>query len=93
MEDDRLTKTIYFWDKAISDQRNVQTWSSEVRTILYDHNQGHIFDPEYNFCAQSVIKTLKESMIVKQAVNLKQICSEKPKLRTLVKFKNTMLFK
>ena len=41
MEDDRLTKKIYFWDKAVSVQRNIQTWSSEVRTILYDHNQGH----------------------------------------------------
>ena len=88
MEDDRLTKKIYFWDKAVSVQRNIQTWSSEVRTILYDHNQGHIFEPENNFCAQSIIKKLKESMIVKQAVNLKQICLEKPKLRTFVQFKD-----
>ena len=27
-------------------------------------------------------------MIVKQAVNLKQICSQKPKLRTFIKFKD-----
>ena len=45
MEDDRLTKQVYFWDKYVSEQQNVQTWSSEVRNVLYDHNQGHIFDP------------------------------------------------
>ena len=88
MEDDRLTKQVYFWDKFVSEQRNIQTWSSEVRNVFYDHNQGHIFDPEMNFCAQSVIIKLKESMSVKQAVSLKELCQAKPKLRTYVQFKD-----
>ena len=88
MEDDRLTKQIYLWDKSVSERQKIQTWSSEIRCILYDHNQGHIFDPESNFCPLSVIKKLKESMSVKQDVNLKQICLEKPKLITFVKFKD-----
>ena len=82
-------KSIYcLWDKSVSDHRNIQTWSSEIRSILFDHNQGHIFDPEINFCPSTVIQKLKESMSVKQAVNLKQICLEKPKLRTYVQFKD-----
>ena len=41
-----------------------------------------------NFCAQSVIIKLKESMSVKQAVSLKELCQAKPKLRTYVQFKD-----
>ena len=36
----------------------------------------------------SVIKKLKESLSVKQVVNLKEICLDKPKLRTFVKIKD-----
>ena len=88
MEDDRLTKQVYTWDKHVSEQQNIQTWSSEVRNILFDHNQGHVFDPEVNFCVQSIISKLKESMSIKQAVNLKELCQAKPKLRTFVTFKD-----
>ena len=88
MEDDRLTKKIYIWDKSVSERRNIQTWSSEIRSVLYDHNQGHIFEQERIFCPATVITKVKESMAVKQAVSLKQICLEKHKLRTYVKFKD-----
>ena len=52
------------------------------------HNQGHIFEPELNFCAQSIVMKLKESMSVKQTIDLKNLCLEKPKLRTYVTFKD-----
>jgi hypothetical protein len=39
------------------------------------------------FCTQSVIAQLKESMSVKQNIDVKTLCLEKPKLRTYVTFK------
>ena len=88
MQDSRLTKQIYMWDKSVSEVLNLQTWSSEVRAILLDHNLGHIFEPEVNFSPSSIIGQLKESMLIKQSINLKGQCLEKPKLRTYVQIKN-----
>ena len=87
MDNNRLTKQIYLWDKSFFETLNVQTWSSEVRDILLNHNLDYIFDPEVNFCAKSVIDKLKESMSIKQNADLKARCVEKPKLRTFITFK------
>ena len=40
-----------------------------------------------NFCSQGVIVKLKESMSVKQSVELQNEFQEKPKLRTFITFK------
>ena len=45
MDSNRLTKQIYLWDKSFFETLNVQTWSSEVRDILLNHNLNHIFLP------------------------------------------------
>ena len=79
-----LTKKIYSWDIAFSEQHNVQTWASEIRDILLSHNLANCFDPGMNFCSQGVIVKLKESTSVKQSVELQNECQEKPKLRTFI---------
>ena len=60
MENNRLTKQIYLWDKSFSEVLNIQTWSSEVRDVLLTHNLGHIFEPQVSFCPDSVIENLKK---------------------------------
>ena len=87
MGNSRLTKKVHLWDKNFSEQHNVQTWSSEIQDILLTHNLENYFDPDLNFCGQSVIVKLKESMSVKQNVDLQNVCQEKPKLRTFITFK------
>ena len=87
MDETRLTKKIHLWDKTFSEVNNIQTWSSEVRDVLLTHNLANYFDPQLNFCSQSIIVKLKESMSVKQSIDLMNICHEKPKLRTFVTFK------
>ena len=72
------------WDKAFSELFNIQTWSSEIRDILLTHNLGHIFAPNNNSCPETVISQLKDSMNIKQNVDLKQQCLDKPKLRNYV---------
>ena len=69
MKDDRLAKRIYAWDMLVTDHHHIQTWSSEVRDVLLNHNQGSVMEPVVNFCPQSVITDLKESMLVKQALD------------------------
>ena len=86
MENSRLTKKIYFWDKSFSEQNNVQTWSSEIDLILSSHNLDHCLNLDHVSCSQPVISQLKESMFLKQTVDIKTRCIEKPKLRTYVTF-------
>ena len=81
MDKTRLTKKIHLWDKTFSEVNNIQTWSSEVRDVLLTHNLANYF------CSQSIIVKLKESMSVKQSIDLMNICEEKLKLRTFVIFK------
>ena len=87
MENHRLTKQIYLWDKSVFETLNFQTWSSEVCDIFLTNNLGDIFDPQVNFCADSVISKLKDSMSIKQNVDLRNRCIEKPKQRTYITFK------
>ena len=88
MDQSRLTRRIQVWDDKFSETHNVQTWSSEVRNILTNHNQGHCYDPQVNICVQTVIGQLKKSMSVYQSVDLKNRCTEMPKLRSFITFKD-----
>ena len=87
MDDSRLTKQIFNWDKSFSEMQNLPTWSSEVKSILSDHNLIQYFEGNGPINGQSVITKLKESMSVHQNVKLKAMCLAKPKLRTFVTFK------
>ena len=84
----RLTKKIYIWDKSFFELLNIQTWSSEARDILLNHNLGHIFEPEVDFCPDSAITQLKNSMAIKQNIDLRNRCLDKPKLRNYVQLKD-----
>ena len=88
MSDSRLTKRIYLWDKSFFQLRNTQSWSSEVRDILLTHNLGHVFEPTVHFCQDNIIDQLKRSMNIKQNVDLKRQCLEKPKLRNYAHIKD-----
>ena len=86
MENSRLTKKIFLWDKQISEQFDFQTWYKEIKNILETHNMLAFLerggDQKFN------IDNLRQSMLVKQNVDIKIKCEEKPKLRTFITFKN-----
>ena len=88
MDTSRLAKQIFNWDKSFSETHNLPTWSSEVKSILSDHNLIQHFEGNGHVNGQSAITKLKESMFVQQNVNMKAICLAKPKLRTFVTFKD-----
>ena len=86
MSDERLPKKIMLWDKTVSEQFNFQTWYKEVKTIFETHNMLDFFG--HGSSVPSTIVKLKESMKLKQDVELMIKCTEKPKLRTFVTFKD-----
>ena len=86
LSEDKLPKMIMLWDKNISDRLGYQTWYSEVKTIFDANNMSEFFGQ--GSCSESTIQKLKESMWVKQNVESRLNCLDKPKLRTFVTFKN-----
>ena len=81
MDDGRITKTIFMWDKELSNYHT--NWSSDLYDILSE------FELEYSFDDMSYIdiKGFEELMLRRTAKTWKDTITFKPKLRTYVKFK------
>ena len=87
MENGRLAKLIFNWDLQFSEHNNLDTWATEIKTIFETNNLLHFFQTQ-NTCSISAISNLKESLFLKQTVELKNKCLDKPKLRTFITFKD-----
>ena len=84
----RLLYKIYVWDRNLNESNQINTWSSEVKSILNQHNLTHIFENQQIFSIKDVIYKLKASMREKQQDLIKTECENKPKLRTFLLFKD-----
>lgn len=84
----RLLYKIFTWDRDFNLQENVPTWSSEVKSIFYEYNMGHIFDQQQIFSQKETIQNLKSLMFEKQKQLVQVECENKPKLRTFMQFKD-----
>ena len=86
MNDKRLTNKIINWDKNFSRQfPSISTWYSEVQQIFENHNILNYFEKEGKM-PSLLMENLKQSMLVKQTVDLQSKCKLMPKLRTYTKF-------
>ena len=86
MQSSRLASKILSWDKMVSEQFGFQTWYKEVKTIFETHNLLAFFGHGVN--TPYIVEKLKQSMTVKQNVDLRIKCQNKPKLRTFNTFKD-----
>ena len=84
----RLLYKVYIWDRNLAETKNISTWSTEIKSILYEHNMAHVFDNQQIFPTKATILELKGSMHKKQQQTLKTECENKPKLRTFILFKD-----
>ena len=85
MKNSRLTKQVFSWDKAISEEFGFQTWYKEVKSIFKTHNMLAFLEGSNT---KNVIDNFKQSIIVKQNVEIKAKCLLMPKLRTFNTFKD-----
>ena len=76
MDYNRLTKKVFLYDKSLC----VQNWSSEIKYLCNNVDLNEDFN---------LIDINTEEFLNKTADKLKLGLSQKPKLRTYVKFKNT----
>ena len=87
LEDNRLTKKIFLWDKQLNDEGRVNTWASEVKDILTRNNIPNLYNQDI-FCVKNAISDLRKSLLEKDQRNWQSLCQNLPKLRTFIKFKN-----
>ena len=87
MDDGRLTKKVYNWDRSLNTDNVITTWSSEVMKILYSCGLNSIFDNNTPFPLKMTIETIKKNYFRDQAEYLRLECEQQPKLRTFIKFK------
>ena len=88
MDDSRLTKQIFLWDKEINERSLVSTWSKEVKIIFSGCNFDDLFTSNSSFDIKNVVSDIKNQFKYFQNNYLSTECASKPKLRTFIKFKD-----
>ena len=87
MDNSRLTKQVYLWDRSLNDSNTISSWSSEVKHVFYSCNLNSTYDANRPFSLQCILKSMKLKLKSEQAEYLKNECEQKPKLRTFLTFK------
>ena len=88
MDESRLTRKIFNWDRQLNDANVISSWSTEVKNIFYECNMATMYDDINPFAIKCTTTKMQEIFLKKQQTYLKAECESKPKLRTFVQFKN-----
>ena len=88
MDEGRLTKKVYNWDRLLNNANVVSSWSSEIKSIFYLCNLNSTFDYNTPFPLKSTIDNMKSKFIFDQKDYLKNECAQQSKLRTFNKYKD-----
>ena len=88
MEDCRLTKKVFLWDRKLNDTNVIYSWSSEIKSIFYSSGLNFSFNCSEIFPLKQTIAQLKLKFSELQQSELKAECLTKPKLRTFNTFKD-----
>ena len=84
MEDDRLTKQIFKWDKTLNDRGIVSGWANEVKMIFQEFNLNLLYEMSCPFDLKYVASNITEKIKTSQKNYLSNECSQKPKPRTFI---------
>ena len=84
----RLTKKVYNWDRLLNNANVVSSWSNEIKAIFYSCNLNTTFDNNTSFPLKLTVENIKSKFIFDQKEYLKYECEQQSKLRTFNKYKN-----
>jgi hypothetical protein len=84
----RLMYRVFKWDQYLNDSEHISTWSTEIRSILYENNMNHVYDVQQIFPVKDIVSKLKLSLLQKQQQLVQIECESKPKLRSFITFKD-----
>ena len=72
MDDSKLAKQIYLWDRALNENNIVKTWSTEVQYIFEQTNKLAIYSSNNIFILKSTVSDMTSSYKIKQQEHLTQ---------------------
>ena len=84
----RLMYRVFMWDRQLNETQQVNTWCSEIKSILYENSLNQVYDMQQTFAVKELTAQLKISMLSKQQELVQTECQRKPKLRTFLMFKD-----
>ena len=88
MDNSKLAKKIYLWDRALNENNGLKTWSTEVKLIFEKTNSLATFSSNNIFNLKATVNDMISSFKIKQQEYLILECGLKPKLRTFNLFKD-----
>ena len=59
MDESRLTKKVYLWDKSLNNQGVISSWTNEVKIIFYTCGLYSVFDEEITFPLKMTLENIK----------------------------------
>ena len=87
MDNSRLTKQVYLWDKSLNEGNYISSWSSEVKSVFSSCDLISVYNTERPFPLKCTLEKIKAKFKIDQANFLKGECEQMPKLRTFMTFK------
>ena len=78
MDNDRLTKQIFVWDKTLNDSGLVSTWTSEIKSIFQECNLNLLYETSCPFELKYVVANISDKFKSFQNNFLSNECAEKP---------------
>ena len=60
----RLMRRVYSWDQHLNNTGQIISWSSEVKSILYDANLHHIHNAQQMFPIKEIVKQLNTTFLI-----------------------------
>ena len=88
MENNRITRKVFLWDKFLNNEKIVNTWYNEVKSILYETNFQYIHESNCQFPLRTTINAVQNSLRFIQNENCRIECNSMPKLKKIVLFKD-----
>ena len=88
MNDSRLTKQIFLWDRSLNEKQIVSTWTNEVKEIFKSFDAIGIFNSHLSFDIKLTVTDMRKAFVSSQNDFLANECVQKPKLRTFNTFKD-----
>ena len=62
-----VSKKVFQWDKKLNEQRVVNSWYNEVKSIFGENGLSEIFQNGLNFDLKETVSSLKHSLLKKTA--------------------------
>ena len=88
LDESRVAKGVFLWDKQLNEQNIISTWYNEVKTIFNECDLDLLFDMGLNFDKKFTVSYIESKYVAYQSRILSEECNLLPKLRTFVLFKD-----